>query len=246
MKQQYTQPELEEILSKTAQRSGWDFSVMKTIRQPVPWDYIEVAKKYIKKSDYVLDIGTGGGENFLKLAPFFRQGLGIDIDPQMIEVAKKNGAGFKNTDFKVMSCELEGLENSFDVILNRHAPYNLEKIYGHLNPGGYFITQQVGEKNMGNIKRVLGLNVTDSPVIKDEFSNVGLNIISFREYDVEYVVKDIESLVFWLNALDMLHSNLSGSEALKNVSILNDILSDNVDVRGFVTNEQRYLVVSQK
>lgn len=72
-----------------------------------------------------------------------------------------------------------------------------------------------------------------------------LELISFREYDVEYVVRDIESLVFWLNALDLLHADLDGATALASADALNAVLADNVDERGFVTNEHRYLVVAQ-
>jgi len=31
------------------------------------------------------------------------------------------------------------------------------------------------------------------------------------EYDVEYVVRDVESLVFWLSALDLPHADLDGA-----------------------------------
>jgi hypothetical protein len=50
------------------------------------------------------------------------------------------------------------------------------------------------------------------------------------EYDVKYVVRDIESLVFSLNALDSLHADMVGSSALASVERLNKILRGNEDL----------------
>ena len=73
----------------------------------------------------------------------------------------------------------------------------------------------------------------------------GLRPLAFLEYDVEYVVCDIESLVFWLNALDTAHADIDGPSALASAAILNRILAGNVDEHGFVTNEHRYLAIAQ-
>jgi hypothetical protein len=59
------------------------------------------------------------------------------------------------------------------------------------------------------------------------------------------VVADIESLVFWLNALDSGHADMAGQAALASAAMLNQVLAGNVDQRGFVTNEHRYLAVAQ-
>jgi hypothetical protein len=64
--------------------------------------------------------------------------------------------------------------------------------------------------------------------------------------DVEYVVRDIESLVFWLGALDVRHTDTDGSAALASAATLNKILAGNTDHLGFVTNEHRYLAVAQQ
>ena len=53
-----------------------------------------------------------------------------------------------------------------------------------------------------------------------------------QAYDVEYVVRDIESLVFWLNALDPAHADVDGRSALASAAILNQVLAGNVDERG--------------
>ncbi len=245
MKDKYTQQELNGILANTSQRQGWDFSSMKTWRAPVDWDYLEEVKKYLNPSSSVLDIGTGGGERFIQLSNIFKNGLGVDIDPKMIDIARQNAHAVDNVEFIVSSEKLARIEKDFDLILNRHAPFNLTAIFNHLKPGGYFITQQVGENNMQNVKKALNQKHENPTITKNEILKNGLSIVSFQEYDVEYVVKDIESLIFWLKALDMLHADIATNKAIDNVEILNAILKGNVDEGGFVTNEHRYLVIAE-
>ena len=69
--------------------------------------------------------------------------------------------------------------------------------------------------------------------------------MAFCEYDVEYVVCDVESLVFWLTALDAAHADLAGAAVVTSAATFNEVLAGNVDRRGFVTNEHRYLAIAQ-
>jgi protein-L-isoaspartate O-methyltransferase len=246
MKQNYTEQEFKEILSKIEPRAGWDFSRMNTISETAPWDYVEVVKQHLKPTDKVLDIGTGGGERFTQLAQYFRSGIGIDVDPVMVKTANENTSTVANLSFIYSDEDIQELPHDFDVILNRHAPFSLEAVKEHLKGDGQFITQQVGEQNMLNVKKALNLPIVQPPIDRVMLSANGLKIIDFREYNIEYIVKDIESLVFWLNALDMLHADIEGSAALKDVDTLNRVLRGNVTERGFVTNEQRYLAIAQK
>jgi SAM-dependent methyltransferase len=245
-KQYYSEEEFKALKANIDQRRGWDFSKMNTKRQPVPWKYLDVVTVYLRSEDSVLDIGTGGGENFLKLARFFKNGMGVDIDPEMIKIAIENARELENISFHEDNEHLENTKGKFNVILNRHAPFNLKEVKNHLEDNGYFITQQVGEKNMLNIKRILN-TVTEAAVITSkEIEESGLKLLAFMEYDVEYVVQDVESLAFWLQALDMLHADIRGGDALENADLFNKILEGNVDERGFMTNEHRYLVIAQK
>jgi cyclopropane fatty-acyl-phospholipid synthase-like methyltransferase len=51
---------------------------------------VVVGKQYLKPKDRVLDIGTGRGEIFFSLAPYFGEGVGIDLDLTMIETVQRN------------------------------------------------------------------------------------------------------------------------------------------------------------
>lgn len=244
MLESYSQRELDELVAAVTPRRGWNFSRMNVLRQAVPWDYEDVVLRYLRPADQVLDVGTGGGERLARLAGSFGHGVGIDLDPAMVGLARRNsGAG--NLEFLVGSERLEGVTRRFDVIIDRHAPFDLAAVAAHLEPGGYFITQQVGERNMACVKSALGQPANPPALQRQAISADGLRVLAFMEYDVEYVVRDIESLVFWLNALDSAHADIDGSAALASAVALSAILAGNVDERGFVTNEHRYLAVAQ-
>lgn len=243
MRERYSQPELEEIAAAVKSRRGWDFRDMHVIRQPVPWDYRHVVLSYLRPADAVLDIGTGGGERLRDLAPAFGTGLGIDPDPEMVTLA--GGSGPENLRFRAGDHRLESVPETFDVILSRHAPFDVSAVAARLRPGGWFITQQVGERNMACVKKALDTPAAGPPVSRGQLAQGGLRPAAFAEYDVEYVVEDIESLVFWLKALDPAHADLDGPSAVASAGTLNRVLAGNVDDRGFVTNEHRYLAIAQ-
>jgi SAM-dependent methyltransferase len=243
MRASYSQHDLDELLAGARARRGWDFSGMNVLRQPVPWEYDDLVRRYLRPSDDVLDVGTGAGERLRDLASSFGEGLGIDLDPEMVRLARESPAG--NLRFGVGSEQLESVPGTFDVIVSRHAPFDLQAVAAHLRPGGYFITQQVGERNMACVKAALDQPPGEPPVRPQAIAASGLRPLAFLEYDVEYVVHDIESLVFWLNALDPAHADVDGQSALADAAILNRVLAGNVDERGFVTNEHRYLAIAQ-
>jgi hypothetical protein len=126
----------------------------------------------------------------------------------MVRLAREHPTA-GNLTFRVSSEQLESVPETFDVILDRHAPFDVSVIAAHLRPGGYFITQQVGERNMACVRAALGQPHLPPPIRPQAIAAGGLRQLAFLEYDVEYVVRDIESLVFWLNALDLAHTRTS-------------------------------------
>lgn len=240
-------------------RKGWDFSFMKTERDPIPWQYQEVVKTYLKPTDFVLDIGTGGGEIFIKLAPHYAKGIGIDVDSEMINTCEDNLSDELKAKllFKVMSADsLEFPADSFDVVINRQAPMKVAEIVKVLKKDGYFITQHVGINNMQNIKEEFGFkNSTSNPnqlpqqVAKD-FESCGFDVVSMCEYNVNYYVKDVASLIFWLKALrshghaqPTVPEDFNIEKYWKNVDSL---WTKHLTFKGFLTNEHRHLLVVKK
>ena len=155
---------LKQIADSIAPIHGWDFSRMRTRRDPVPWEYHEVVRAYLNPTSRVLDVGTGGGEGFLRLAPHFGSGVGVDPDPGMLRAARENAAAAvagglprDRVSFEPMPEDaLPFPDASFDVVLLRHAPVLLDEVLRVLRPGGVFITHGVGTRNRRNIYRAFG------------------------------------------------------------------------------------------
>lgn len=246
-KDHYSSSELRLIAARVGSREGWDFSRMNTSHPSTPWNYGSVVRSHLRPTDSVIDLGTGGGERLLEFRNDARLLVGVDIDVEMIRRAETNcaGAGAKNVHFQVgTGPEANG---PFDVVINRHAPFEPETIRELLPVDGKFITQQVGERNMANVKAAFHVADPQEYVVRPEmFAKAGFRIIRFDQYDVDYAIHDVDSLIFWLQALDIAHSDFTGFDPERDVQAINDLLSTSLGAEGLITNEHRYLLVATK
>ncbi|MDQ3700215.1 MAG: class I SAM-dependent methyltransferase [Chloroflexota bacterium] len=264
-----TYDELKRLDDRVGPIKGWDFSRMRTIREPVPWDYHEVARRYLSAGSRVLDVGTGGGEQFLRLAPYFGSGVGADPDTGMLDAARENAvaavaAGLPEgrVTFEPMPEDaLPFQDDSFDVVLLRHAPVLTNEVLRVLRPGGVFVTQGVGRRNMRNICRVFGVTAYgealpgpprgapaphDATPVGESFDVAGrrATVLVRGEYDVRYFVRDAESLLFWLKALSHLASG--GFTIERHWQQVAQIIRNSSTPDGIQTNEHRSLLILRK
>lgn len=243
-----TTDELKKIYGSVGNRTGWDFSRMKDEKDPTPWDYIEIVLRYLKSTDYVLDIGTGGGEKFIQLSKYFSKGIGIDPDKDMINTAKDNAIKNNNTkvSFELMGAEdIQFPENTFDIAINRHAVIVPGEVTKVLKPEGYFITQQVDKDNMQNLKQSFNYQKSwqnDVITLSKSFEDNGCQVVATGKYNINYWVKDIESLIFWLKAVN-LPENFNIEEHGKQ---LLQYIKQYSTPKGFLTNEAREFLIVQK
>lgn len=243
--------DLKRISDSVGERSGWDFSRVRDERDPVPWEYVEVVRRYLHPEDRVLDIGTGGGETFLGLSTRFGTGMGIDFDPEMIRVARENAReqSASHVSFEPMDARfLRFSEGSFDVVLDRHPPTEVAEIVRVLRPGGVFVTQQVGRRNSQNICSVFGFDPNvewpegfhDVHLRARAFSGAGCEVVAYGEYDVGYRFLDIESLIFWLKAVPMpFDPELHWRQ-------VRQVIARYGNSHGIETNEHRELLIVRK
>lgn len=248
-----TKEELIQLVNAVGEPSGWNFSKVRDERDPVPWDYLPVARQYLKPTDYVLDIGTGGGENFLALADHFAAGIGIDNHAAMIQAAQDNlvARQVDNVQFQVMTAEsLHFPSEHFDVVLNRHSTVHVGETVRVLKPGGYFIHQSVGHRNTANIDAAFGWTQASfgdeawptAAELAQEFQRAGCRMRALAEYDAPYRFLDVESFIFWRKAVPWPEE----FDPEKHWPAVNHILESYQTKRGIETNEHRELLIAQR
>lgn len=249
-----TLDELKRIAASVGEREGWDFSRMRDAREPMPWDYLDVVRGYLQPTDRVLDVGTGGGEKLLSLAACYDSAVGVDASPEMIETAQKNRAEaqVETVSFEVMRGEaLRFPDGAFDVVLNRHCSVDVREAFRVLRPGGYFITQQVGARNTRNICELFGCGVggeyevdlfQELPVLAGAFRQLGCRLVWAAEYDVGYWFLDVESLLFWFQAIPMPED----FDIETHWPQVDHVIAEFGTPQGIETNEHRELLIVQR
>ncbi len=135
-----------------AQMKGWEFSHIEgkfhSEEYNMPWDYKTVIQKYLKPTDKILDMDTGGGEFLLSLRHPYHLTSATEGYAPNVALCREIFAPL-GVDFREMEDESQMPfdDATFDIVLNRHGSYDPKEIYRVLKPGGLFITQQVGEDN---------------------------------------------------------------------------------------------------
>jgi SAM-dependent methyltransferase len=179
----------------------------------------------------------------------------------MIDAANKNlsSAPSRNLRFQQGSAEKVPFEDeSFDIVLNRHAPVMPQEVLRVLRPNGHFATQQVGGNNTQNIFDAFGwesnavqtkrasidssLIAQDAGTLAKAFKEQGARIEAQGEYNVPYIFKDVESFIFFVRSIPLpeeISVDKHGPTLLK-------FLEEHMGKRGIETNEHRTLLVVRK
>ena len=139
--------------------SGWDFSYIRSrFKEEKPsWDYIEEAKKLVKNATAVLDMGTGGGENFSKLGPFPKRTIATEGWLPNVPLARKK---LEPLGVKVVAVDESGKlpfkNDEFDLVLNRHSGFDRNEVFRILQKDGIFFTQQVSGNDFQDLIEEFG------------------------------------------------------------------------------------------
>ncbi len=249
----YTVDELQAIADDVGERSGWDFSRMITEREPVPWDYVEVVSTFLRPTDVVLDIGTGGGERLLSLSHNYHSAVGVDPDPDMVRAAQSNARYVANVRFLQASAErLEPLDDAtlLDVVLTRNAPVDVPELHRVTKADGLFICQGVGAQNMVNIRHAFNTGsearyVDAHLAVLHDLTALGWHLIAEAQYNVRYWVKDVPSLIFWFKAIAGANEVPADFSIPTHHGVVNALIRQFGSQRGVATNEHRTLIIAR-
>lgn len=154
--------------------------------------------KYIKKSDMILDLGSGNGQSAIKVSKLCKKVIGLEIDKNLIEVAQKTAEDnkVKNVLFKKANLEedLNLPSNYFNKVIFLDVLEHLVKrdkilkeIKRVLKPGGLlFLAVPNSQTSWKKLQRSVGINSYSDPDHKIEFSEKEIkNLLQKYKFSVE-------------------------------------------------------------
>ena len=198
--------------------SGWDFSWLagRLRWSDPPWSYDEIVSALATESTSLLDLGTGGGEWLAALEGRPTRTVALEGFPPNIPVARTRleplgiavipyHSPGDNVAQTANEPRLPFPDSSFDLIVNRHESFVAEEVHRVLQPGGMFVTEQVGSCN--SLRELLGASVDGpAPISWDlaeatrQVHSAGLIPEEGMEATIRIEVDDVGALVWYLRA----------------------------------------------
>ena len=233
--------------------NGWNFSKLKCITEGATWDFYEEVVKRCKPSDVLLDIGTGGGENVLKIASAALMMIGIDNSSGMIETAQSNLEKTCVSNVRFCKMESEALlfpHSFFDIVSSCHAPFVATEVARVIKENGVFLTQQVSEHDKLNLKEAFGrgqcLGEKDGTLKEKyvrELRDAGFVDVRVLEYDAIDYYETPEDLIFLLKHTPIIPRF---GEMKEDFDILRTFIAANTTEKGIRTNSKRFMIIASK
>lgn len=227
---------------REAQIRGWDFSpITGKFHEDdrFPWDYGNQIRRYVKPTDRILDMDTGGGEKLLALEHNPARTAATEGYPPNVELCRERLLPL-GIDFRPCadpSC-LPFEDASFDVVLNRHGSYDFSEVRRVLKPGGIFLTQQVGEENDRDLVKLVlpelplsfpGHNLKEQ---KKLCGQSGLQVMYAAEAYRYMDFYDIEAFIWFAKIIPWEFCGFSVEKCFDALAEIEDILAEKGKIRG--------------
>ncbi|MFX0204786.1 MAG: class I SAM-dependent methyltransferase [Candidatus Hodarchaeota archaeon] len=229
---------------------GWDFSYVKDrmISEPPPWEYKKIIIPYVRRSTYMLDMGTGGGEFLSTLTPLPPYTYATEAYPPNIPVAEH---ALEHLSVKLIPItkheELPLPNNFFDLIINRHEFYYPQEIHRILKPNGIFITQQVGKFDNIELNQFFGDETYKDWEWDLEYASMQLKKAGFKIFDEKEALinesfRDIGAIVFYLRIISW---QIPDFDIDQNISKFKELHLKILTEGLFVTHGHRFLITAK-
>ncbi len=193
---------------------GWDFSYLegRMIEEQPPWAYLGRAAELMRQASSLIDMGTGGGERFLKLREHWPKRVVVTEDyPPNVKLANERLAplGVKVVDVPLLNdgpMPFAGAE--FDLVLNRHSGFNAREVARILALGGSFLTQQIHGSWANDLLAAFGAEPQWPDATLETYVPrllaAGLTIIDAQDWSGQLSFTDVGAIVYYLKAVPWL------------------------------------------
>jgi SAM-dependent methyltransferase len=193
---------------------GWDFSYLdrRMLEDQPPWSYSTRAAELMRQASSVVDLGTGGGERFLKLRQHW---------PKKAVVTEDYTPNFKLATERLMPLGVKVVivpltdddpmpfaDGEFDLVLNRHSGFNSSQVARILAMGGIFLTQQVHGLWAYDLLAAFDARPQWPTSTLDKYvprlKAAGLTMVNTREWSGTLAFTDVGAIVYYLKAVPWL------------------------------------------
>ena len=210
--------------------SGWDFSYLndRMVEEPTPWSYSSRAAELMCQSSSAIDLGTGGGERFLKFHEYWpKKAVATEEYPPNFRLATERLSPFGA---KVVNVRLTNYDpmpfadGEFDLVLNRHSAFNPKEVARILAPSGTFLTQQVYGRWAYDLLAAFDTKPQwpDATLEKylPQLQAVGLTIENAEAWSGQLSFTDVGAIVYLLKAVPWLVPGFSVEQHLEHLLAL--------------------------
>jgi SAM-dependent methyltransferase len=233
--------------------SGWDFSYLdnRMLEEQPDWSYSARAIELLKQSSSVIDLDTGGGERFMELREYWPRKVVVteNYEPNFKLVSERLvPLGVKVFQIRVSDFDLMPfLEGEFDLVLNRHAPFNASEVARILSHGGTFLTEQVHGLWAYDLLAAFDAKPEWPEATLDKYvprlKQAGLKIIDTQDWSGHLIFTDVGAIVYYLKTLPWLVPSFSVETHLKYLLALQEQL-ESEKLLSFV--DRKYLIEACK
>lgn len=232
---------------------GWDFSALEGHIQEdaLPWDYADLARQAMRSATALLDQGTGGGELLASLADAWPPRVfATEAYPPNVTLSRQRLGPLGATVYAATDTETGTLPlaaASVDLVLNRHAGYNVHEVARVLRPGGLFLTQQVDGCDLGTLIRFFDCRpkwpeqTLDRNLARAE--SAGLRIERACDWSGHTTFASVGAVVYFLKAVPWLVDDFAVSRHLPYLLRLQQQADSG---QALTYRTMRYLLVARK
>ena len=137
--------------------------------------------------------------------------------------------------------------DEFDLVLNRHSPFNSKEVARILAPGGTFLTQQVHGLSTSDLQAVFDAKPQWPEATPERYvpqlKASGLTIVDTQEFSGQLSFTDVGAIVYFLKAVPWLVPEFSVETHRKHLLVLQCRLESGEDL-AFVS--RYYLIEARK